>query len=131
MRIEARQPDERPAHRRSERLERQRSDQALDNDAARSEDIHVRNHDVADQHTVEITVHDSDGRRVFRDRYTLFPGQAESECDALDSDGSYVVEVSCDGIHRETRECRIGKSPEQTALIELGNGVVSVTEGIY
>ena len=107
------------------------SDESASNDwAARSEDIHVRNHDIAERHSVELVVRDDRGRRVFQNRYYLAPGQTESECDVLGT-GSYVVEVHCDGVRRQQRECQVGDRPAQTALIELGNGLVSVTEGVY
>ena len=113
-----------------ERLGRDSDEPTSDDWAARSEDIHVRNHDVTERHSVELVVRDEYGSRVFQNRYYLAPGQAESECDALGS-GSYVVEVYCDGVRRQQRECHIGDQPDQTALVELGNGLVSVTEGVY
>jgi hypothetical protein len=113
-----------------ERLGRDNNEPTNSDWVARSEDIHVRNHDIAERHSVELVVRDDRGRRVFQNRYYLAPGQAESECDVLGS-GSYVVEVYCDGVRRQQRKCHVGDQPDQTALIELGNGLVSVTEGIY
>jgi hypothetical protein len=114
----------------ADHLGRDSNEPTSDDWTARSEDIHLRNHDIADRHSVELVVRDDDGRRVFQNRYHLAPGQAESECDVLGS-GSYVVEVYCDGVRRQQRECHIGDRPARTALIELGNGLVSVTEGVY
>jgi hypothetical protein len=125
---------------------RDRSRQAVDreqrpsgDESTRSEDLHVRNYDVHASHTVEVTIYDSTptGRTAdspaqvaFETRYHLHPGQAESECDVLPS-GSYVVEVRCDGVRRERERCTVSERPEQAATIEIGNGVVSVTDSVY
>lgn len=94
------------------------------------EAIHVRNYDVHASHTVAITVLDTAGRPVFESRYHLRPGQTESERGVL-SPGTYTVRVRCDGIARECETCRVGPHPSRTAVVELGNGAVSVSEGLY
>jgi hypothetical protein len=126
---------------------RDRTRQAGDREAqadgeppVRSEDLHVRNYDVHASHTVEVTIYDDSapaGRQsshskqvAFAARYHLHPGQAESECDALEA-GTYVVEVRCDGVQRERERCTVSENPQETAMIELGNGAVSVTETVY
>ncbi|MFC7134282.1 MULTISPECIES: hypothetical protein [Salinibaculum] len=98
-------------------------------EAAPTEDIHIRNYDVQHSYRVRVTV--TDGREtVFARRYTLDPGQSTSERDIVDA-GTYDVTVALDS-HRSARtRCRLADSPDDTALVEVGNGIVSVSQGLY
>lgn len=97
--------------------------------AAVSEEIHIRNFDTSHSSTLTLRVRD-DSDLVFAKRYQLEPGTTESVCDEL-PDGEYVVIVELDGHRRERARCRIGRSPDETALVEVGNGTVSLTQGLY
>jgi hypothetical protein len=44
--------------------------------------------------------------------------------------GEYDVEVELDGLRRWAGRCRVDDGPEHTVLVEVGNGLVSITEGI-
>lgn len=95
----------------------------------RSEEIHIRNFDVERTYDLTVTVQDGDGI-VFANRYHLKPGTTVSELDRLAA-GEYVVQVKLDGRQQAVAECIVNETPEKTALIEVGNGIVSVTEGLY
>jgi hypothetical protein len=95
----------------------------------RSEEIHVRNFDVRRSYDLTIEVRDDQGL-VFANRYHLTPGKTVSELDRL-APGEYEVRVQLDGRRHRTTVCEIDETPEKTALIEVGNGTVSVTEGLY
>lgn len=95
-----------------------------------SEVLHLRNFDSQQSHTVEVAIHDERGESVLEEQYLLSPEQLESEFGVL-SAGTYVVEVWCDGVRGDRRRCQIDDRPEKTAVIDLGNGVVSITEGLY
>jgi len=97
--------------------------------AATSEEIHIRNFDTAHSSTLTLRVRD-EGDLAFAKRYQLEPGTTESVCGEL-PDGEYVVIVELDGHRRERARCRIGPQPDETALIEVGNGTVSLTQGLY
>lgn len=97
--------------------------------ARRSEEIHVRNFDVNRAYDLTIEVRDAHGL-VFANRYSLTPGKTVSELGRLPP-GSYDVRVELDGRRQRTTRCEIDGTPEGTALIEVGNGTVSVTEGLY
>lgn len=97
---------------------------------AEFEAVHVRNYDVADAHTVSLAITDTDGARVFSRRYHLRPGQAESEQGVL-APGTYDVVVHADGLDRASKRVELGTHPEETALVELGNGITSVSQGVY
>lgn len=95
-----------------------------------TEDVHLRNYDPFCEYDLTMTVTDGRGDLVFRRRYYFQPGEVESERDLLEP-GTYEVTVELDNRRRETATCRVGPAPEQTVHVELGNGTVSVTEGLY
>lgn len=94
-----------------------------------SEDIHIRNFDV--KHAYDLRLELSIGEDVvFTDRYYLLPGATRSETNQLPSN-EYTVVAILDGHRCDSTRCRIDSHPSQTALIEVGNGTVSITEGLY
>lgn len=97
--------------------------------ARRSEEIHIRNFDTSRSYDLTVEVRDSEGL-AFASRYYLTPGKTVSELGQLPPD-EYEVRVELDGRRQQTVRCEIDETPEGTALIEVGNGTVSVTEGLY
>jgi hypothetical protein len=97
--------------------------------ATRSEEIHVRNFDFQRGYDLRVEVRDDRGL-AFANRYHLTPGKTVSEIDQLPP-GEYEVRVELDGRRQRTIRCEIDGTPDRTALIEVGNGTVSVTEGLY
>lgn len=93
-----------------------------------TEHVHIRNHDHQWGYDLALEVVDGDGRTVFEDRYYLQPDQVESELDALPA-GEYEVRATLDNLQEATLECPIGPDPEQTVVVEMGNGVLSLTAG--
>jgi hypothetical protein len=92
-----------------------------------SEDVHVRNYDARETHRLGVRA--VGGGRTVERTYRVGPGATESERDALPP-GEYDVEVELDGLRRWTGHCRVDEGPEHTVLIEVGNGLVSITEGV-
>jgi len=97
--------------------------------ARRSEELHLRNFDVSREHTLTVRVSDDDGL-VFASRYYLTPGKTVSELGRVPP-GEYEVRVELDGRRQQTATCEVGETPSKTALVEVGNGTVSLTEGLY
>lgn len=95
----------------------------------RSEELYIRNFDVERTYNLTVTVKDSDGI-VFTNRYHVKPGVTVSELNRL-VPGEYLVQVELDGQQQAEIPCSIDESPDHTAVIEVGNGIVSVTEGLY
>lgn len=93
------------------------------------EDIHLRNYDMETAHRVWVNVV-ADGDRVFEKTVRLGPGGTAS-IDGAIPPGEYALEVGIDGLRREVEHCHIGAGPERTALVEMGNGVVSTTQGLH
>jgi hypothetical protein len=100
-----------------------------DRTAARSEDLHVRSYAHEWAHDVTVEVVTPDGDVAFGADYYLLPGDVESEVDTLPA-GEYEVRATLDNDTHETATCRIGPEPDRTAVVEFGNGVLSLTEGL-
>lgn len=98
--------------------------------AVRSEDLFIRNYDPFRGYALRVTVNGADGAPVLDETYYLQPGGIKSVADRL-SPGEYEVAVRLDSYRRKTADCRVSPSPEQTIHVELGNGTVSLTEGLY
>lgn len=94
-----------------------------------SEEIHIRNFDYNQSYDLTLSVR-MDGESTLSNTYHLTPGRRISEIYQLPA-GIYEVEVSLDSDQTETARCEIGSTPERTALIEVGNGTVSLTQGLY
>jgi hypothetical protein len=100
---------------------------------ATDESLVVRNYH---HQTVEITVQllGPDGDVAFDRTYELGPGDVASTPTRLQRGVYRVVArldddaLGTDG--RDTADCLVGSDPTETALVEAGNGVVSVTEGV-
>lgn len=96
---------------------------------AASEDIHLRNYDMEQSHRVWINVV-ADGEQLLETTRRLRPGGVRSIEDTLPP-GEYDIEVGIDGLRREVERCRVGDAPERTVVVEMGNGIVSITEGLH
>ncbi len=106
-----------------------RARDASDARTARSEDLHVRSYAHEWAYDVTVEVFTPDGDVAFEADYYLQPGDVESEVDALPA-GEYEVRATLDDDDRRTLRCRIGSSPDRTVVVEVGNGVLSLTEGL-
>lgn len=109
---------------------RQESEQAVDSTADRTEDILIRNYDHRSGYDLHLTVSTHPDNTTFQKRYYLPPGAVVSECDLLRSIDCKITAV-LDDVQEVSRHCRIDSSPDHTAVIEIGNGTLSLTEGLY
>ena len=100
-----------------------------DDRAAWTEDVYVRSYAHMQAYDIELEIVTLDDEVIFKAEYSLPPGDVKSELDAL-APGKYEVRVTLDNERRETVQCRIGSTPERTAVIEVGNGVLSLTQGL-
>lgn len=95
-----------------------------------TEDVLLRNHDFQWGYDVELVAERVADGTAFRKRYYLQPGATRRELGVLEP-GEYAVRVRLDGDREGSGRCRIGDDPDATVLVELGNGAVSVHEGLY
>ncbi|MFB6352797.1 MAG: hypothetical protein ABEJ92_01810 [Halobacteriales archaeon] len=90
--------------------------------------VRLRNYDHHRGHAVRVTATDSEDQVAFADRVFLAAGQTTRMTATIDP-ADYALRVRVDGIERTTVTCRLDDTPSGTAVVELGNGAVSVTAG--
>ncbi len=117
--------DDLPSHNRSQEPER-----VVAGVADRSEDILIRNYDHRSGYDLHLTAVTHPDSTTFQKRYYHPPGAVVSECDLLPSSDCEIT-VVLDGVQEASKHCRIDSSPDHTAVIEIGNGTLSLTEGLY
>jgi hypothetical protein len=98
-------------------------------DELRTEDVHIRSYDHWRSYDIRVEIRTRDGIPVFERRYDVAPGRSTGELDTL-PDGEYEIVVTAGDDRCERVQCRIGASPDHTVVIEVGNGVLSVTKGL-
>ncbi len=89
----------------------------------------VRNYDGSQSHDVTVTFLDPDGDRAFARSFPVAPLETIAIETRLDR-AVYRVRARLDGTETDSAECLVGSGPDETALVETGNGTVSVAEGI-
>lgn len=99
-------------------------------DVVGSEDLLVRNYDHRWGYDLAIEAVDPSGEVVFERSYYLQPGQVKSEMGVLD-EGEYEIRAVLDNLQEATLSCRVDPEAEHTAVVEVGNGALSLTEGLY
>ena len=100
------------------------------NAVSRSEALHLRNYDHQEAYDVDVAFVTYNGETVFQNHYYLVPGDVESESSVVSS-GNYELRVRLDNSRLETLDCRIDSSPDHTAVIEIGNGAMALSEGLW
>lgn len=99
-------------------------------ETVRSENVFIRNYDPYASYAVAVTVVDGSGETRFAESYTFRPGQIESVHGVLEP-GLYDVTVELGSHRTKTRQVTVAPDPDHTIHVEVGNGVLSVTEGLY
>lgn len=94
-----------------------------------SEDLLVRSYDHRQAYDVDVEVRHEDGALAFHERYYLQPGATVSETNRLPG-GCYQVRVTLDNRQERVLLSRIDDAPEHTAVVEVGNGALSLTDGL-
>lgn len=94
------------------------------------ESLVLRNYDSERTHTVTVRFLNADSEPAVEQPYTLSPLGVVSAAMRLPR-AVYAVEVDVDDGPTASAECLVGSGPQETALIEVGNGLVSVSEGVY
>ena len=93
-----------------------------------TEDVLIRNYDFQWGYDLEVTVSRADGGTVHDERYYLQPGETESEFGLFGS-GEHAVHVVLDNRRALTTRVDVDDATDGV-LVELGNGAVSVHDGL-
>lgn len=104
-----------------ERLSRSRT-------ARPAEVVILYNYDHWDGHSLAVTVAKDAGKPILDERRYLPPGRSTSLSATIDP-GEYQLHISVDGVERSRTVYHLDDTPAGTAVVELGNGVISVTRG--
>lgn len=120
------------------------ADHRLDTEMIRTrcEQLHLRNYDESRRYRLMVSVSKPNGGPEYEATYELAPGDSESELEIVPPE-RYEVHVSgafrptgpnrhhgTTGSDKETVSCNVGDRPQQTVVVECGNGVVTVSEGL-
>lgn len=97
--------------------------------AVETEVVRVRNYDHRTGHSVHVTLDGLDVDAQLTDRSYLAPGQSTSVSGAVDP-GRYQLQLRVDGVERRRADLELDGPPAGVAVVELGNGAVSVTRGV-
>lgn len=92
------------------------------------EDVRIRNFD-ATAHDVYVHMTAVEGDTTVQRTYHLPPETTACLVNELD-DGHYDIAVTLDGDQHAIATCRIDDNQRGTVVIETGNGIVSVSDGI-
>lgn len=95
-----------------------------------SDAVLVRSYDHRRAYDLDVAVASTTGERVFRERFYLLPGHTE-RVPSVGPTGEYTVRVVLDNDRERETDCELGGSPERTLVIEVGNGSVSLTDGVH
>ena len=88
----------------------------------------VRNHDGLDDYSVEVRFVTPEDTVVYEREFVIGPLETIVVEPRLPR-AVYRVDARLGDGQRATAECLLGSGPHETALVEMGNSVVSVVEG--
>lgn len=108
----------------------------------RTEQLHLRNYDTGRRYRVTLSVSNPDGPPEHEATYELAPGEVASELEVVPP-GRYDVHVDSEfrpangraadgtaGSDSTTTVCNVGDRAGRTVVVECGNGIVDVSEGL-
>lgn len=90
----------------------------------------ARNYDGSRPHEIDVRFLDADDDVAFKRTFALEPMETLTVRTRLER-AVYLVEARLDGDGTADAECLVGSGPNETALVETGNGTVSVAEGVF
>jgi hypothetical protein len=100
-----------------------------DSPDADDESVVLRNHDGTETHAVTVRLVDAHDGHVAYERTTLLSPLSVVSYNVPIDRAVYRVDVRLDDT-AASAECLIGDGPDEAALVEVGNGLVSVVEGV-
>jgi hypothetical protein len=111
-------------------MDRQHASRPLrDRADARSSELVVRSHDHDRTVVVTVTLADPDAAAHATETYRLAPGEVRCAATVAPR-GPTRVTARLRGGPSDATTGRLGDDPDETALVEVGNGIVAVTHGL-
>lgn len=93
------------------------------------ESLVLRNHDDS-THNIHVTFTSHNGETAFDRTVSVRPQETVSIQTRLDR-AVYRVDARLDSGARARADCLLGSDPNECAMVETGNGVISVVEGYF
>lgn len=93
-----------------------------------AETVSLRNYDATEAHTLAVTVTNPSGDTVIDRSVPVGPFETVSIQGRPDR-AIYHVGVTSERGASDSAECSLGGGPGECAVVEIGNGTVSVTDG--
>lgn len=93
------------------------------------ESLVLRNYDGTEAHEVSVRVAGAD-ESIAVDRTYHLPSNASQSVEIRLERAVYLVEATLFGVRTDRAECVLGSGPGEAALVEVGNGLVSVVDGV-
>lgn len=90
----------------------------------------IRNYDGSTTHQVQVRFIDSSYETAFDRTITMTPLEAKTVEARLER-GIYRVEAQLDNEATDSAQCLIGSGANELAVVETGNGIISVVDGHY
>ena len=97
--------------------------------ARRTDALVVRNYDGRTSHQITVRFLDAADEVALERTYTLSPGDVVSVATRVER-GVYRVEAHTEEGDIVGTDCLVGTGADETAIVEVGNGLVSVSEGL-
>lgn len=91
--------------------------------------IVLRNYDHKHAHELSVAMYNSSGAIVYDETLAIKPLDTVTVRPVITPD-TYRVTVKSDGERAASERCLIGSPGGEAALIEVGNGVISLTDGL-
>lgn len=94
------------------------------------ESLFVRNYDGDEAHEIQVSFVTHHGDPAFERTLSVAPAETVSVRTRLER-AVYRVEVSLESGASDSAECLIGSDPGECAMVETGNGTISVVEAPF
>lgn len=93
------------------------------------EDLHLRNYDRRSGYDVELEFLAPNEEPVAERRYYLQPSHIGSSVNVVPESTS-LVRGTLDNSRQRTSQCRVRGGASSTVIVEVGNGVLTLSEGL-
>ncbi|WP_324760935.1 hypothetical protein [Haloarcula montana] len=103
---------------------------AVESDRGEAETLVARNYDHTERRKITVGFTDSDGDGVIERTLAVGPLETVSIRTSLER-GEYQIEAETERGASDRAVCVIGEHANECGLIEIGNGIISISDGYW